>query len=618
MDLMLIFKNIIMKRIYNKTLILVSFFAASLISTSCIDNLLNQTPTTEVGGDTFWQTESDAETALIGTYSVIRQLFDRDYYLDGHGEFVHVAAASYNDIYGGKYGPNGYGNSFDKYFKNLYGGVNSTNYVIENINKMLESANEVTRPKLEPVLAEARFLRGLVYFRLISLWGDVPYFDKTITQYEADVLTRTPIAEIYKKIYEDFKYASEKLPKTAVAFGRASQPAALAFKGKLQLYWACWNNFGWPELDTFTPNKEEAKIAYKGAAEDFKKVINDYGLTLFRNGEPGIDEGLGKAETLPNYYYLFIPKTGNNDPEILMSFTHGAYNTDGAKEELQRDFGGRFQNNSQNYVMPKQSLADRYQSTITGDFCEKLILSNDPNIENGAINPESYKNRDFRMKSTILWNYEMIRETKDFVSEGTTDIFHPFVYKKWNAKETINGTQYITYNGSCNTGHVFRKFVRDYEGETLHRSWGDYAWPIMRLADVYLMYAEAVNEAEGVPTEDAIDKVNKVRHRGNLPPLTSDKTSTREEFFNAIEQERIVELVGEGHRGFDIRRWRAMERVWGPPMGNGIEEYDTHGTRIRTVFRNASELDYQRCYIFKIPQSERDRNPNLTQNKPWL
>ena len=94
------------------------------------------------------------------------------------------------------------------------------------------------------------------------------------------------------------------------------------------------------------------------------------------------------------------------------------------------------------------------------------------------------------------------------------------------------------------------------------RQEGDYNWPVVRLADVYLMYAEATNELYG-PQQDAIALVNRIRHRGNLPPLASDKISDKKAFFDAIEQERIIELIAEGHRAFDLRRWRAIERVWG-------------------------------------------------------
>ena len=139
---------------------------------------------------------------------------------------------------------------------------------------------------------------------------------------------------------------------------------------------------------------------------------------------------------------------------------------------------------------------------------------------------------------------------------------------------------------------------------------------MIRLADVFLMYAEASNEVSG-PLVDAIEVVNKIRRRGNLPNLAPDKTGTKQSFFNAIEQERIIELIGEGHRGFDLRRWRAIERVWGPPGSAGIWRIDTYGANQQRYYQNTSDRTYQQNYIFRIPPSERDRNPNLTQNIPW-
>jgi hypothetical protein len=413
----------------------------------------------------------------------------------------------------------------------------------------------------------------------------------------------------------DFTYAYEKLPEKAAELGRASKPAALAFRGKLQLYWASWNHFGWPELAGFQPNEAEAVSAYNGAAADFKKVINDYGLTLFRGGEPGLCDPPGKADNLPNYYYLFTP-VANGDPEMIMYFTHGGTGT-GQGEELMRDVAGRSHEGSQCWVTPRYEIADRYQSLTTGDFAPKLIPM-DPatpgarTAPNSAVNPQSYVDRDYRMKASIMWDYEVSVGMVSLKSTGWV----PFIYKTWNQKITIDGKDYITYNtDGCNSGYVLRKFLRNYAGQG--RSDGDYAWPVMRLADVYLMYAEATNAVNG-PQADAIDLVNKIRHRGNLPPLAGDKTASKDAFFSAIEQERIVELLGEGQRSFDLRRWRAIERVWNPPFGNGVWRIDTHGAQMSRYFQNSSDRVYQQCYIFRIPPGERDRNPNLTQNTPWL
>jgi len=614
-----------MKNLKNRILTITAF-AVLLIFTSCTENLLEQDPTVDLASSNFWKTEEDATYALMGAYSSVRPLFDRDYYFDGQGEYFYTRGTSGTSgnlqkggaYKSGKYNPSGYGAGFDDMFEALYGGVNRTNYVIENVKKMLPNASESSLTNLETIIGEARLLRGMVYFKLISLWGDVPYFSEIVNDNsEVSNISRTPIAQIKDSIMADFTYAFEKLPTKASEIGRAAKPAALAFRGKLELYWACWNKNGWPELDTFTPSTTEAENAYKAAAADFKSVIEDYGLNLFRNGEPGEWGTMGSAEVLPNYYYLFIPSTGNanDDGEMIMVFTHGGTGTNQG-EELMRDFSGRSQEGSQCKVSPRYEIADRYQSTITGDFVDPLIPMNPstPGARtalNSAVNPESYANRDYRMKASIMWDYEMSLGMSSLASTGWV----PFIYQKWNAKVTIDGETYTTYNtNGCKSGYVFRKFVRNYAGQG--RSDGDYNWPVMRLADVYLMYAEATNEING-PQADAIALVNKIRHRGNLPELSSDKTADKESFFNAIEQERIVELFGEGQRSFDLRRWRAIERVWCPPYSEGVWRIDTYGAQQMRYFQNESELTYEKCYIYKIPESEREKNPNLTQNKPW-
>jgi hypothetical protein len=614
----------------NNTLKILAFSLTAglaLLNGSCTKDLLDQAPTTELAASQFWLTESDATTALMGAYSAVRPLFDRDYYFDGQAEYVRVRGNSttsgnlrLGDAYnGGNYNPSGYASSFDKMYRYLYGGVNRTNYVIENVKKMLPTASASSKPGLEAVIGEARLLRGMVYFRLISMWGDVPYLGNIIySNDEVVALARTPIAQVKDSIMADFTYAFEKLPAKGSAMGRAGKPAALAFRGKLQLYWACWNKFGWPELDTFTPSATEADKAYIAAAADFKSVINDYNLNLFRNGEPGDWGTMGSAEILPNYYYLFIPSTGNpnTEGEMIMTFTHGGTGTSQG-EELMRDFAGRSHEGSQCWLHPRYEIADRYQSTVTGDFADKLIPTNPTTTGartklNSAVNPASYANRDYRLKASLMWDYEMSVGLSSLKSTG----WCPFIYKTWNATVTINGTKYTTYNtDGCNSGFVFRKFLRNYAGQG--RNEGDYNWPVMRLADVFLMYAEATNEING-PQADAIDLVNRIRHRGNLPALAASKTATKEAFFSAIEQERIVELLGEGQRSFDIRRWRALDRVWGPAYGDGKWTIDTNGAQQTRYFQNTSELGYQQCYIFRIPPGERDRNPNLTQNKPWM
>lgn len=589
----------------------------TLSMSSCVKDLLDQVPTGEMASSEFWKTEADAMTALNGAYNEARKAFAYDYYWDGHGEFQRTVGVSFGTAgavayaSAGAFRPAGGGGSFDTYYRTLYALVNRANYVIDNVlENSIPNANEPAIEGLERVVGEARMLRAMAYFRLIQLWGDVPYFDHVISDNEEVTgLGRLPIAQIRDYILEDLNYAFDKLPAKADEIGRASKPATLALRGKVNLYWASWNNFGWPELKGFSPSSAEANAAYIAAAEDFKSVINDYGLTLFRNGEPGEWGEMGESDVLPNYFYLFMPEA-NGDSEMILYMTFGGTGT-GQSEELLRDFGTRSTEAGQNRVNPHMRIVDRYQSTITGDFVEPVIPLNPNTVadartrENSAVNPETYRNRDYRMKASVLWDYETLTKLENLQEKGPI----PFIYGRSSNVTEINAD-------ANRSGILFRKYVRNYAGQL--RNEGDYNFPLIRLADVFLMYAEASNFAYG-PQGDAIELVNKVRHRGNLPPLSAEKTASQEAFFKAIEQERIVELFAEGHRGFDIRRWRKIEEIWGSPNGDGLPNLDTWGVlRWGEDFKQADARTYEQAYIFRIPLSEIERNPNIVQNEPWL
>src|SRR5215203_6743575 len=176
-----------------------------MIQTSCRKDLLNQTPNTELDPNVFWTSETDATTALMGAYAATRPCFDRDYHFDGQGEYVRSRSGTNSTVSGNlrlgdaynnaNYNPTGYGGSFDKMYRYLYGAINRDNYVIDNVKKMLESAPPSSLANLEAIVGEARLLRGLAYFRLITMWGDVPYLGHTIyNNEEVSSLGRIPIA----------------------------------------------------------------------------------------------------------------------------------------------------------------------------------------------------------------------------------------------------------------------------------------------------------------------------------------------------------------------------------------------------------------------------------------
>jgi hypothetical protein len=622
-----------MKTIISKIRLFILYLGVALTGISCVDALLNQEPTTQLPQASFWTSPDDALTALYGAYSNVRGVFDYDFHYDAFTETVYIRGfmnrVTQNDLHlGGAYiGPNytdpsGFGTAYDNMFRYLYNGVHLCNSIIDNIDRMLPNVRPDQVTALEAIRGEACLLRGMCYFRLISLWGDVPLIDHIVSgNAEVANIARTPIAQIKDFILDDFTYAGEKLPDKGAAVGRAGKPAAFAFRGKMQLFWASWNQYGWSELEGFTPSQSEANAAYAAAAADFRKVIDDFGLTLYKNGEPGPCDPLGQASNLPYYYELFTPEA-NGAEECLMVFTHGGPGTNQGEQYL-RMTGGTRHGPSQQWMSPRLDLVNRYQSTITGDFCDPLIPCDPgqstggvPNREllNSAVNPQSYANRDYRLKASVLWDYEI---SQGMIGQQPIG-WVPFVYRSWGVPtEIFDGSAVISWgiddNSLC---YAFRKFLRRTQPEAA-RDQGSYNWPAMRLADVYLMYAEADNAING-PQPKAIELVNKIRHRGKLPALAASKTANKTAFFAAIEQERIIELVAEGHRFFDMRRWRKLEEIWGGVGGPGRWRTDTWGIRHNISFQNATELMFQRCYILRIPPSERDKNPNLTQNKPFL
>lgn len=629
--------------------------AGCLMLPACTGDILSQEPTDALSKDNYWKTEDDAVSALAGVTSDTRYLFDRDYYLDGMSEFVKMRGNSFmanngnnGRAYMGRwdYLPWGYGGYFENMFKYCYGAINHANYTIANVEEMIEKSNRADEKKnLETIVAECKLLRALVYFRLITWWGDVPYIDWNVkSNAEVESLSRTPIAEIYAHLIDDLNDVVLKLPEKSEIQGRFSKPAAIALRGKIHLYWASWNHFGWPELDTFTPDEAEARKAYQLAKNDFGSVIHDFGLDLFRGGEPGECDGpaemwpegtvvngvdisgkvkkFGGADKLPNYYYLFLP-TANGDSEFVFAFEHGGGSGSGQGEQYMRDFAGRTVQYSQSWVNPRYCIADRYQSTETGDFLPPMVTMSPStkavNTPNCSLNPQSYANRDYRMKASIMWNYEQLMGMMSLKETGLTQ----YEYKNWEGpisqfeideEGNLVENKFISYNVLSTTGYVFRKFVRNYAGED--RAEGAFNWPVIRLADVFLMYAEADNELNG-PTAESIELVNRIRHRGNLPPLKADKCKDHDSFFEAIEQERIVELLAEGHRTWDLRRWRRLEHVYGGVGATGHKWFDVFGALENEYWVNSPALHYEQCYIFQIPESERNRNPNMTQNKPW-
>lgn len=217
-----------------------------------------------------------------------------------------------------------------------------------------------------------------------------------------------------------------------------------------------------------------------------------------------------------------------------------------------------------------------------------------------GYNPTNpYVNRDPRLYETVVVN-------------GDT-------YKGRTAECWIGGRERSSASSvSARTGYRMRKFILDSD---LATSWGAIIhWPYLRLAEIYLSYAEAANEYYGAPTAEAYRCVNLVRSRVGLPGLPAGMT--REEFREALLAERVCEFAFEEVRWFDLVRWKKED----------VFKKRLHGMDITRVSTSPLTFSYNiweiperywaksfspKWYLSPVPQTEVDKGYGLIQNPGW-
>ncbi len=184
--------------------------------------------------------------------------------------------------------------------------------------------------------------------------------------------------------------------------------------------------------------------------------------------------------------------------------------------------------------------------------------------------------------------------------------------------------------GSSNytvTGYLPKKLV-NYRNDFGSNSTGYntlyYPWPVIRLAELYLWYAEALNEMNG-PSEEVYQYIDRVRARAGLKGVVEswslhsrnpNKPTTKEGLRSIIHQEAMIETMFEGKRFWDLKRWkRAAEFLNKPIQGWDLEqETAPNYYRVRQIF---SPVFTSKDYLWPISEDAIVRNPNLVQNPGW-
>jgi hypothetical protein len=468
-------------------------------------------------------------------------------------------------------------NPFPNTWITAYRAIAEIHYYLEHIEKIdLEEyrydsnfANMLLQFELFPY--ELRFLRAYFYFELVKTYGDVPFVTTTLTNAEANNMARTSAQKVLKFIVDECDAIAQYLPYTYMTeasqeTGRATRPAAMALKTRALLYAAS---------PLFNTNND--KELWKQTAAAAKELL---------------DKAAGWGIHLSEYNQLWGHDAFNN-PEIIWGFGQWESNTFESNNYPIGVEGG----NSGN--CPTQSLVDAYEYVDNGQTFKERY----PQSQINVTQEHPYEGLDPRFAMTIVkngdqWPSNSIQKLEIQSYEGG-----------------FNGTP--KYNATT-TGYYLRKYVdgncvTTYNNPTTRR----HTWIYMRLAEVYLNYAEAMYRyygdanAKGEFGMSANEAVNVLRNRqGIMMPEFSETAKFEERYM----RERMVEFAFEDQRFWDVRRWKKGNDFFANITVANLQLESGNVMLKREVKKRQWNDKY---YLYPIPQSELQKNSKLTQNPGW-
>lgn len=408
------------------------------------------------------------------------------------------------------------------------------------------------------MIGEMKVIRAYSYLRLISFYGGVPLITTPFSLTDDFNVPRSSYEECMAFIVKELQEATDLLPLEydAANKGRVTKGAAMAILSRALLYDAS------PYYDRSVSNTDQAK--WQKAAEAAKAVID-----------------LGIYELFPDYKTLFLESEAYNS-EIIWA---RPFNTEVDREtyvELSQYPNGY---NGFGQVHPLHNIVDDYE-TLNGK-----LPKDDPTYD--PQNP--YANRDPRFYASILYDGAPFkgREVETFLPGG---------------KDSNEGA--LSPHNATLTGYYERKFLDESITNPSSTNAGSTPWTYIRLAEIYLNYAEAMYNLGN--EEVCREYINKIRKRPsvNMPEVTESGPA----LLARLQNERRIELAFEEHRYFDVRRWRIAPQVLSEDSERMTITKDASGKKTYKVETFQERNFNDRNYLMPIPQAEIEKNPLLVQN----
>jgi hypothetical protein len=565
----------------------------------------------------------------------------------------------------------------------LFRGIRDCNTFLENV----EEKNIVPDFKDEDErtlwISEVKVLKAYYHFYLMHLYGPIPIMRKNLdldASPEEVRVFRRPIDEVVDYIVELIDEAMPGLSPSIYDLGtyefggRITKPIAKAIKAKA-LIWAASPLFNGNEAYANFTNKDGTPLVsptngtpdlskWTRAATAVKEAIDaalDGGHDLYKKYD-GREHG-DMSDSTRLKYTLRYAVTEIFNEEIVWPSTHladgycgwGMADNAGSQwqSNLQREClppfkDNRYHNGSMgtNLKIAEQFYSDngipinedsewldriggwarRYETKVAGDDHKYYISS-------GGTTAQLHFNREPRFYAYIGFDQSIwegvgrIDEDDYFVISYKT---RPEIVSRTNTAKLFN-------NGTVPTGYFIKKVVHpqtNYYGSSNEYSSRAYSFPLVRLSDLYLLYAEALNEAlpgdNDAPPAEVYEYVNKVRTRAGLKgvkeswvkSINPTKPNTKKGMREIIRRERLIELCFEGQRAPDMRRWREAEKEFNTPIQGWNGQLPTEPTNISSFYQVVNHYERRspftlKNYLWPIKENNLSINKNLVQNPGW-
>lgn len=492
--------------------------------------------------------------------------------------------------------------------------------------------------------AEVKFLKAYYYFLLLRNYGPIPFTRENIpisASGDEVRVSRQPVDDVFGYIVELITEAEEELPleleNDNSEYGRITLPIALGYKAKILTYAASPLFNGNSTYANFTNNDgtvlfdtEYREEKWKKAVEALEEAITVAHLQGYQLYEFPLDS---RTIDIPDSLHLGLTNRGTItdrwNREIIWAHNTSTTSLQGwsqpkALSEEQRS-----------YISPTGSIgvplkvAALFYTENGVPIDEDLTWNYDDRYE---LKEAGFEDRFYikRGERTVAFNFD--REPRFYGSlgfdrgiwYGQGNFDHEEAYYLKLLVGEYGGKTQLSYHSV--TGYYPKKLVHYTNSNSSYNTYQalNYPWVMLRLGDLYLLYAEALNELNG-PTEEVFEYLDKIRLKAGLPTVVEawqayskkpDKPQTKEGLREIIQRERAIEMAFEGERFYDLRRWKtASEELNQAITGWDVNQDNTEGFyRERVLFDQEFKM---KDYFWPIRQQDLIVNKNLVQSPGW-